>query len=241
MRLDKFLASFSDYSRKEIKAVLKEKRVTVDGSVLTDPSAHINPETDIITLDGEPLIYKPYIYFMMNKPAGFITATEDKRSRTVMEFVPQEFLKYEPFPVGRLDKDTEGLLIFTNDGQLAHRLLSPNKKVPKVYLATAEKKISEKDIKAFKKGIYIDEDGYTTMPGNLKVVSDGENPICEVTIYEGKFHQVKRMFEKCGNRVLYLKRITFAGVALDDSLEAGQIRELTASETDILRSCFKNE
>ena len=241
MRLDKFLASFSDYSRKEIKAVLKEKRVTVGGSVLTDPSAHINPETDIITLDGEPLIYKPYVYFMMNKPSGVITATEDKRSRTVMEFVPQEFLRYEPFPVGRLDKDTEGLLIFTNDGQLAHRLLSPNKKIPKVYLATAEREISEKDIKAFRKGIYIEEDGYTTLPGDLKVISEGENPVCEVTIYEGKFHQVKRMFEKCGNRVLYLKRIIFAGVALDAGLEAGQVRELTEKEETVLRSCFKNE
>ena len=236
MRLDKFLASCGEYSRKDVKALLKGKRVTVDGAVFTDPGTHIEPEKNIIKLDGEKLEYKPFVYFMMNKPAGCITATEDSRERTVMEYVPEEFMHFSPFPVGRLDKDTEGLLIFTNDGQLAHKLLSPKKKVPKIYHALVEKTVTEKDIKAFREGIYIDEDGYTTLPGDLRVIEKGENPLCEVTVYEGKFHQVKRMFEKCGNRVLYLNRRKFAGIEIDEALPLGGVRELTSDEEAVLRS-----
>ena len=241
MRLDKFLASAGEYSRKEVKVLLKGKRVTVDGEIVTDPGVHIEPEKNIVALDGAKLKYKPFVYFMMNKPAGCITATEDSRERTVMEYVPEEFLHFLPFPVGRLDKDTEGLLIFTNDGQLTHKLLSPKKKVPKIYHALVEKAVSEKDIAAFREGIYIDEDDYTTLPGDLRVIEEGENPLCEVTIYEGKFHQVKRMFEKCGNRVLYLNRRKFAGIAIDDDLPPGGVRELTPEEETVLRGCFNNE
>ena len=235
MRADKFVAQGGIFSRKEVKELFKKKRVTLNGEVLTDSAKHIDPETDEMTVDGIKIIYKPFVYLMMNKPAGYISATEDGRSATVLDLLPEEYAHYEPFPVGRLDKDTEGLLLLTNDGDLAHKLLSPRKKVPKIYHARVEKAVSESDIKAFQKGIYIKEDDFTTMPGDLKVLEDGENPLCEVTIFEGKFHQVKRMFEKRDNKVLYLERVSFAGLTLDRSLERGEVRELSEEEEKIIR------
>jgi len=235
MRADKFVAQNGIFSRKEVKDLFKKKLVTLNGEILTDSAKHIDPEKDEMTVDGVPVVYKPFIYLMMNKPAGYISATEDGRTATVIDLLPEEFLHYEPFPVGRLDKDTEGLLLLTNDGELAHKLLSPKKKVPKIYHARVEKPVSEKDIEAFRKGIYIKEDDFTTLPGNLKVLEEGEQPLCEVTICEGKFHQVKRMFEKRNNRVLYLERVSFAGLELDRDIPRGGCRELTAEEEHILR------
>ncbi len=235
MRADKFVAQNGVFSRKEVKDLFKKKRVTLNGEVLTDCAKHIDPENDELTVDGVKIVYKPFVYLMMNKPAGYISATEDGKTATVIDLLPEEFLHYEPFPVGRLDKDTEGLLLLTNDGDLAHKLLSPKKKVPKIYHARVEKSVSDKDVEAFRKGIYIKEEDFTTMPGDLKVLENGEHPLCEVTIFEGKFHQVKRMFEKCNNKVLYLERVSFAGLELDRSISRGECRELTETEEKVIR------
>ncbi|MBQ3053609.1 MAG: rRNA pseudouridine synthase [Clostridia bacterium] len=234
MRADKFLAGQGIYTRKEVKDFFKKKKVTINGEIVTDGSVHIDEKSDIIMLDNNIVTYQKYVYLMMNKPAGYISATEDAKDPTVIDLLPEEYMHFHPFPVGRLDKDTVGLLLLTNDGELAHKLLSPKKKVPKIYLAKVEKEINDKDIKAFKEGIYIPEGDYTTMPGNLEIVEKGDNPLCKVTICEGKFHQVKRMFEKRNNKVLFLKRITFAGLNLDEKLAEGQVRQLTDHELKII-------
>lgn len=241
MRADKFVAQGGIFSRKEVKELFRKKRVTVDNKVLTDGSVHIDPEKNIVAVDGKKIGFKPFVYLMLNKPAGYISATEDARFQTVMELLPEQYAHYQPFPVGRLDKDTEGLLILTNDGELAHKLLSPKKKVPKIYHAVVQKPVTEKDIEAFRKGIYIKEDDFTTLPGDLKVLKAGEHPLCEVTIFEGKFHQVKRMFEKRENKVLYLERVRFAGLELDPCLERGDMRELTLEEEAIIRGVTESE
>lgn len=241
MRADKFVAQGGVFTRKEVKELFKKKRVTLKGEVLRDGSVHIDPQTAEMAVDGIKIIYKPFIYLMMNKPAGYISATEDGRTATVLDLLPEEYAHYEPFPVGRLDKDTEGLLLLTNDGELAHKLLSPKKKVPKIYHARVEKPVNEKDIEAFRKGIYIPEDDFTTLPGDLKVITEGEQPVCQVTIYEGKFHQVKRMFERRENKVLYLERVSFAGIELDRELARGFVRELSPEEEKIIRSKYNEE
>lgn len=236
MRADKFVAQGGIFTRKEVKELFKKNRVTLNGDIIRDGSLHIDPVSDEIAIDGNKIIHKPFVYLMMNKPSGYISATEDLKDATVLDLIPEEYLHYAPFPVGRLDKDTEGLLILTNDGELAHKLLSPKKKIPKIYHARVEKPVSEKDIQAFRNGIYIKEDDFTTMPGDLEVIRDCEQPLCKITVFEGKFHQVKRMFEKCGNKVLYLERVSFAGISLDRSIPRGECRELNVEEENILRS-----
>ncbi len=235
MRADKFVAQNGIYSRKEVKDFFKKNLVTLNGEVLKDGAVHIDENTDEVKLNGEKISYTHFVYLMMNKPAGYISATEDTHMPTVVELLPDEFAHFNPFPVGRLDIDTVGLLLLTNDGDLAHRLLSPKKKVPKVYLARVEKKVTDKDIEAFKCGIFIKEDGYTTLPGNLEVIEDGENPLCRVTICEGKFHQVKRMFAARDNKVLSLKRAEFGGLILDETLKEGEVRALSEEEEKILK------
>lgn len=235
MRADKFVAQNGLYARSEVKQFFKKNRITLNGEVLKDGATHIDEIKDILAIDGKKIIYKPFVYLMLNKPAGYICATEDGKMATVMELVPEEYLHYGVFPVGRLDKDTVGLLILTNDGDLAHKLLAPKKNVPKIYHARVEKSVREKDIEAFKKGIYIKDDDFTTLPGDLKVLEDGENPLCEVTIYEGKFHQVKRMFQARCNKVLKLKRVKFAGIDLDENLPEGEVRELLPEEEKIIK------
>jgi 16S rRNA pseudouridine516 synthase len=172
---------------------------------------------------------------MMNKPPGVISATEDTREKTVIDLLEMGDQIYEPFPVGRLDKDTEGLLLLTNDGQLAHRLLSPKKHVPKMYYAVIEGEVTEKDVEAFKAGVTLD-DGYETKPGFLTIIRSGIRSEIELTISEGKFHQVKRMFQAVGKRVVYLKRMTMGPIKLDESLELGEYRDLTEDELELLSS-----
>ena len=167
---------------------------------------------------------------MLNKPDGYISATFDKYDPIVLDLIDQSYLVFEPFPVGRLDKDTEGLLVLTNDGQLAHRVLSPKKHVPKTYYAKIQGKVTEEDIFAFEKGVILD-DGYETMPSQLK--SDDMSEI-ELTIHEGKFHQVKRMFESVGKKVVYLKRLSMGKLKLDESLKLGEYRELTEEEVKLI-------
>ena len=177
--------------------------------------------------------YKEFIYLMLNKPDGYISATFDKRDPIVLDLIDKEDLVFEPFPVGRLDKDTEGLLVLTNDGQLAHRVLSPKKHVPKTYYAKIEGVVTEDDIKAFAKGVTLD-DGYETMPAELVILKSDEISEIELTIHEGKFHQVKRMFESVDKKVIYLKRLSMGKLQLDKNLALGEYRELTDEEIKMI-------
>lgn len=235
-RLDKVLSNLGYGSRKEIKAIAKKGKVTVDGIVVKDSSVQIDPEKSKVEINGERIEYKKYVYLLMNKADGYISATFDKFDPTVVDLLEPEDAVFSPFPVGRLDKDTVGLLLLTNDGELNHRLISPKNHVDKVYYAHINKGVNEKDQRAFKRGITID-DGYKCLPGKLEIIkSEEEFSEVLVTIHEGKFHQVKRMFEALGKKVTYLKRIKFGPIDLDEELEEGQYRELTNEEIDILKS-----
>ena len=230
-RLDKIIAGSGFGTRKEVKQLLRKKRVSVDGEVIQDGAVHVDPENSVITVDGEPIQYREFIYLMMNKPAGVVSATYDSKEETVLDLVPAEYLFFEPFPVGRLDKDTEGLLLLTNDGALSHRLLSPKRHVAKVYYAQLNAPVGEKEKVCFQQGITLD-DGYVTLPAKLEKAQD--ETCVYVTVHEGKFHQVKRMFEALGNRVEYLQRVAFGPLNLDEDLELGEVRELTKEEIDAL-------
>lgn len=233
MRIDKVLSNLGYGSRKDVKKLLKDGAVKVNDVLIKDAKQHVDPEKDVLTLNGEQIQYREFIYLMMNKPPGVISATEDKHDQTVIDLLEVDDLVFEPFPVGRLDKDTEGFLLITNDGQLAHRLLSPKKHVPKTYFAVIEGEVTEADIEAFKKGVTLD-DGYLTKPGELVILKSGLMSDIELTITEGKFHQVKRMFQAVGKRVVYLKRLSMGPLALDETLELGEYRELTDEELEML-------
>jgi len=235
LRIDKMLANLGYGSRKEVKQLLKGSAVKVDDVVVKDAKQHVDPSKQTVTLNGEIIEYKEFIYLMMNKPQGVLSATEDTNTETVIDLLELEDQVYEPFPVGRLDKDTEGLLLITNDGQLAHRLLSPKKHVPKTYFAVIDGEVTEDDIEAFANGVTLD-DGYETKPGELRILKSGIRSDIELTITEGKFHQVKRMFEAVGKRVVYLQRISMGPLPLDETLELGEYRELSDEEVELLRN-----
>jgi 16S rRNA pseudouridine516 synthase len=233
MRIDKVLSNLGYGSRKDVKKLLKDGAVKVNHVVVKDAKQHVDPENDLVTLNGEEIHYREFIYLMMNKPPGVISATEDNRDETVIDLLEIEDQVFEPFPVGRLDKDTEGFLLITNDGQLSHKLLSPKKHVPKTYFAVIEGEVTEEDIEAFKNGVTLD-DGYETKPGALVILKSGLTSDIELTITEGKFHQVKRMFQAVGKRVIYLKRLSMGPLKLDETLELGEYRELTEDELEML-------
>ncbi len=224
-RLDKFLCDSGAGTRSQVKLLLKAGRVTVDGKVEKDNSKKIDPEKQVITLDGEVLGGKRRLVVMLNKPAGFVTATEDPVERTVMELLPETMKHLDLKPVGRLDKATEGLLLFTNDGDLLHRLISPKKEVPKVYYAKHEGTASTEDVEAFEKGIAL-RDGTLCLPAKLEPLGEGESLI---TVCEGKYHQVRRMMASRNMTVLYLERRKEGSLTLGD-LPRGQVRELTEEE-----------
>jgi len=234
IRLDKLLSNMGKGSRSEMKDALRFGQVKVNGTVVRSGKDKIDAEKDLVTYRGEPVIYKKYLYLIMNKPQGVISATEDNHHKTVIDLIGEEYKHYELFPVGRLDIDTEGLLIITNDGELTHSLLAPKKHVPKTYFAKVEGCVTDKDIAAFSKGITLD-DGYLCKPAELEIGIQTDNTTEVVlTIHEGKFHQVKRMFESAGKRVVYLKRIKMNALELDPSIALGQYRELTEEEFDLL-------
>jgi 16S rRNA pseudouridine516 synthase len=235
VRIDKLLSNLGYGSRKEVKQLLKDGAVKVNDTIVRDAKQHVDPNTETITLYGEVIEYKEWIYLMMNKPPGVVSATEDYQEKTVIDLLEMEDQVYKPFPVGRLDKDTEGLLLLTNDGQLAHRLLSPKKHVPKTYFAVIDGEVTEEDVQAFAKGVVLD-DGYLTKPGELKILKSGLRSDIELTITEGKFHQVKRMFQAVGKRVIYLQRISMGPLKLDESLGLGEYRELTEEEIEQLKN-----
>ena len=233
-RLDKLLANFGFGSRSEIKKMARNGLITVDGTVVNDASTHVDPEKSKILVNGRALNYRKNIYVMMNKPAGVISATYDGRLKTVTDLLPDELACFDLFPAGRLDIDTEGLVLLTNDGQLAHNLMSPKKRVAKRYYALVYGLVTEDDVAAFSEGVVL-EDGYKTMPAELTIIRSGPRSEIELVLHEGKFHQVKRMFEAVGKKVIYLKRLQIAGLKLDETLEPGQCRELTPEEIDQLK------
>lgn len=233
-RLDKVLAHMGYGTRKELKKLVREGVVTVNGDVVTDSSMHIDPEEDIIQVWEERVEYRKYIYLMLNKPAGVLSTTYDANDPTVIELLDEAYLPFEPFPVGRLDKDTVGLLLLTNDGKLAHELTSPRRQVPKTYYAQVEGRVNEEDVEAFRIGVKIQSD-YVTKPAHLTVLKQGAISEIELTITEGKFHQVKRMFEAVGKKVRYLKRLSIGALVLDGALAEGEYRELTEDEVQSLK------
>ncbi|MBU5456043.1 pseudouridine synthase [Caproiciproducens sp. MSJ-32] len=234
-RLDKILSNLGYGTRKEIKQVVRKGFVEVNGEIVKDSGMQVDPEKDKISINGEEVYYRKYIYLMMNKPAGVVSATFDNRDETVIDLLEIEHQVFNPFPVGRLDKDTVGLLFLTNDGELNHRLISPKWKVDKVYYAKINARVTDRDVKRFKDRITLD-DGYVCKEAILEILSasDEESEV-KITIQEGKFHQVKRMFEAVDKKVTYLKRIEFGGIKLDDDLEEGEYRELTEEEIERLR------
>ncbi|CZR95664.1 MULTISPECIES: pseudouridine synthase [unclassified Clostridioides] len=232
-RIDKILSNLGYGSRSEIKKYCKQGSVVVNGSEVSNPGTQVDTENDEILFNGEEVIYREYIYLMMNKPDGYISATTDKYDPTVLDLIDLSYLAFEPFPVGRLDKDTEGLLVLTNDGKLSHRVLSPKKHVPKTYYAKIDGVVAEEDVEAFLEGVVLD-DGYKTMPSQLNILKSDDESEIELTIHEGKFHQVKRMFESVGKKVVYLKRLSMGNLKLDESLELGEYRELTDEEVKMI-------
>ncbi|MEY8744852.1 pseudouridine synthase [Bacillales bacterium AN1005] len=239
LRLDKILSHMGVGTRSELKKLVKQGRIQVDGKAVKDSGLQVNPDLNVIEVDGERIVYREMIYLMLHKPTGVVSATEDNRDRTVLDLLRKEDRVFNPFPVRRLDKDTEGLLILTNDGPLAHDLLSPRKHVPKTYEARVLGRVVEEDIRQFKAGIQLD-DGYKTLPADLTILhheetDEGVYSSISLIIHEGKFHQVKRMFQAVGKRVVYLKRVAMGDLQLADDLPMGSYRELTAEELNILR------
>jgi 16S rRNA pseudouridine516 synthase len=235
-RLDKVLANLGYGSRKEVKALVKNGEVQIDGVIAKDSSMQLDPEKSEIVVSGEKVKYRKYIYLIMNKPAGVVSATFDKFDETVIDLIDDEYKTFNPFPVGRLDKDTVGLLLLTNDGEMNHRLIAPKWHVDKVYYADIDKKVDEKDVAAFEKGVILD-DGYECLPAKLQILkADEDGSEVLVTIQEGKFHQVKRMFNSVEKNVVFLKRISFGPMSLPEDLLEGECRELTQEEVNVLKS-----
>lgn len=234
-RLDKVLSNLGYGSRKEIKALVKKGEVTVNGETPKKSDFKVDPENDTIMVGEEEINYRKHIYLIMNKPDGVISATFDNYEETVIDILDPEYHPFAPFPIGRLDKDTVGLLLITNDGVLNHKLIAPKNHVDKVYYAEINKSVNEKDIEAFKKGIVLD-DGYKCMSAKLNIINSTEDGAeVEVTIQEGKYHQVKRMFESRDKKVVFLKRIKFGPLELnEDELSEGQYREMSKEELDVL-------
>ena len=238
MRLDKFLANSGIGTRKEVKDILKNRKSSVNDVFVKDGKIQIDEKKDIVKYENKIVNYKPFVYIMMNKPAGVISATEDNHHKTVIDLLNDEYRTYDIFPVGRLDIDTEGLLLLTNDGILSHNLLSPKKHVDKKYYVKIAKPLSENDVKTLENGIKLGEN-FVTKKAKIEVISkdsheNGNNQVY-ITISEGKFHQVKRMFKAVNNEVLYLKRITMGNLLLDQNLKLGEYRELTEEELDELK------
>ena len=226
MRLDKLLSECGVASRKEIRQLIRSGRVSVDGAAAASPEMKLDPYKALVCLDGTKIEYAKYHYYMMNKPAGVLSATDDGRQKTVLDLVTPEMRKIGLFPVGRLDKDTTGLLILTNDGGFAHRVISPRSGIVKVYHARTEAPVDEADITAFKEGLTLG-DGTKCLPAGLKLLPDGS---CLVEVMEGKYHQVKRMLASRGKPVTELKRLSIGGLKLDESLLPGGFRALEENE-----------
>ena len=228
-RLDKIIASAGRCSRREAKLLARQGRILVDGRVVRDTAEKVDPEGAEIAVDGEILTYRRYTWVMLHKPAGYLSATEDGRGATVLDLLPEDLRRRELFPVGRLDKDTEGLLLLTNDGQQAHNLLSPRHHVKKVYYVRTQGCLGPEDCDAFAEGMTL-ADGLQCLPAGLEILSAGEESEALVTLWEGKFHQIKRMLAQRCKPVIYLKRLQMGNLTLDPALAPGEFRFLTEQE-----------
>ena len=231
MRIDKFLADCGIGTRSEVKKYIKAKQITVNGVCAAKPEQKIDGNADIVCFKGEPIFYEKYVYYLLHKPAGCVTAKQDNVHKTVMEYFPDDIRAKEIAPVGRLDLDTEGLLLFTNDGPLTHHLLSPTHHIPKTYFAVLDKEVPESAVSLFHSGADIGDDRLC-LPAELEILNDAKS--AKLTIHEGRFHQVKRMFEAVGCTVTYLKRLTMGSLELGD-LELGEYRKLTTEEVQALQ------
>lgn len=233
MRLDKLLATAGTGTRSEVKGLIRKGQVTVNGEICKKADEKVNVDTDRVTVNGKEVSYSKYEYHLLYKPAGCVSATKDNVHQTVLDYISSD-RKGELFPVGRLDLDTEGLLLITNDGELAHQLLSPGRHVPKTYYAKINGKVTQEDAEVFTRGIDIGEEK-PTLPAVLRILTAGEVSEIELTICEGKFHQVKRMFHAIGKEVTYLKRISMGSLVLDKTLPVGGSRRLTKTEIEELK------
>ena len=231
-RIDKIIASQGKYSRSEVKKLIKGGRITLNGRVLKSSDEKADPDSCVIAIDGKPLGYKKHIYIMLNKPQGVVSATDDRDHKTVIDLVPKELKRAGLFPAGRLDGDTVGFVLITDDGDFAHRILSPKNHIMKTYHATLQRPVTQADIDAFRNGIEL-KDGTLCLEAQVKPL-DSDEPMAEIKICEGKYHQVKRMFAALGNKVVYLKRVKMGELCLDESLEEGQCREITAEELELI-------
>lgn len=227
IRLDKYLADMGLGTRTEVKKDIKKGRISVNQEIIKSPEYKIDIQTDVVLADGKEIAYEKMVYYMLNKPQGVVSATEDRRDRTVLELI-QEKKRKDLFPVGRLDKDTEGLLLITNDGELAHNLLAPKKHVDKKYFVRLKNALSEENRKHLEEGVDIGEDKLT-MPSQVFLLNEKKNEV-EIIIREGKFHQIKRMFHAVGNEVVFLKRLSMGSLVLDENLLPGEYRFLTPEE-----------
>lgn len=228
IRLDKYLADMGIGTRTEVKKLIHQGKIKIGDTVVTTPEQKIDIASQKVFCDGKEIGYEKYEYYMLNKPAGYVSATKDSKDNTVLDLITDKKRK-DLFPVGRLDKDTEGLLLITNDGELAHRLLAPKKHVDKLYYAKVDGIVTEEDVKAFAEGVMIGKDELTR-PAVLEILKSDEISEIHLTIQEGKFHQVKRMFEAVGKKVIYLKRISMGTLILDEKLKLGEYRTLTEEE-----------
>lgn len=232
IRLDKYLADMGVGTRAEVKKYVRQGKVKIDGRVVKSPEEKVDVEIQMVSYLDQLVTYKTFEYYMLNKPAGVISAATDTREKTVVDLIEEKKRK-DLFPVGRLDKDTEGLLLITNDGELAHRLLSPKRHVDKVYYAKVKGVVTEKDVKAFSEGVSLGQ-GEMAKPAALEILTSDEISEIRLTIQEGKFHQVKRMFQSVGKEVVYLKRLSMGTLVLDESLPLGAYRRLTREEIEQL-------
>ena len=234
-RLDKTISSQGLWSRKDAKTLIRKGLVCINGSVVKSADAYVDWDSDTVTVEGEPLSLQQHVYLMLNKPKGVVSATEDKEQTTVVDLVPDALMRKGLFPAGRLDKDTTGLLILTDDGDFAHEILSPKKHVQKVYLAKVNGSITDEIIESFRTGVNVHNE-YTTLPSKLTVVSREEDGDWgKVILREGMYHQIKRMFGALDNKIIYLERITFGPLTLDGSLKRGEWRYLTEDEIKELK------
>ena len=235
-RLDNVLVNSGYGSRREVQKIIRWKKVKVNGEIITTPSKHVDVLKDEIYVLDKKVVYKEFVYLMLNKPSGFVSAVQDKFERTVLELIEDEDIVLNPYPIGRLDKDTVGLLILSNDGNMCHRVLSPKLHVEKKYLVKVFSCLNSGHVEKFNNGIVL-EDGYKCKSSKLEILnSSPDESECEVILTEGKFHQVKRMFEAIGMTVTYLKRVKFCHINLDDNLKEGEYRHLTDEEVKILKS-----
>lgn len=231
MRLDKFFSSQNLASRKEIKEMLKKGMITVNGNGNVKPEQKVDPEKDEICIAGKQVSYKQYIYLMLNKPEGVVSATNDRQHKTVLDLVPPEFYRPGLFPAGRLDKDTTGLVLITDDGELAHRILAPKNHIPKTYHARISAPVTEEEIAVFQNGITL-KDGFTCLPAQMRILEEGEEPLVEIILWEGKYHQIKRMIAALGKRVLTLKRVQMGNLCLDSDLLPGECKEILHKDVE---------